>query len=117
MKRIEEFNSQVYLVNTGWTGGPYGVGKRFDIPVTRSVISAIQTGSLLNAETETIEGINLEVPKEIEGIESNLLNPIKNWENKESYYVYQENLVEEFTENFKRFDVSEAIVKAGPNLS
>ena len=117
MKRIEEFNSQVYLVNTGWTGGPYGVGKRFDIPVTRSVISAIQTGSLLNAETETIEGINLEVPKEIEGIESNLLNPIKNWENKESYYVYQENLVKEFTENFKRFDVSEAIVKAGPNLS
>ena len=117
MKRIEEFNSQVYLVNTGWTGGPYGVGKRFDIPVTRSVISAIQTGSLLNAETETIEGINLEVPKEIAGIESNLLNPIKNWENKESYYVYQENLVKEFTENFKRFDVSEAIVKAGPNLS
>ena len=114
MKRVEEFNSTVYLVNTGWTGGPYGIGKRFDIPVTRAVISAIQTGSLVGAETETIEGMNLQVPLQIDGVDSNLLNPIKNWTNPSSYKEYENKLVGQFKENFKKFDVSESIIKAGP---
>ena len=114
MKRVEEFDSKVYLVNTGWTGGPYGIGKRFDIPVTRAVISAIQKGSLVGAETETIEGMNLEVPLKIEGVDSNLLNPIKNWTDPSSYKEYENKLVGQFKENFKKFDVSESIVKAGP---
>ena len=114
MKRVEEFNSTVYLVNTGWTGGPYGIGKRFDIPVTRAVISAIQTGSLVGAETETIEGMNLQVPLLIDGVDSNLLNPIKNWTNPSSYKEYENKLVGQFKENFKKFDVSESIIKAGP---
>ena len=114
MKRVEEFNSTVYLVNTGWTGGPYGIGKRFDIPITRAVISAIQTGSLVGAETETIEGMNLQVPLQIDGVDSNLLNPIKNWTNPSSYKEYENKLVGQFKENFKKFDVSESIIKAGP---
>ena len=114
MKRVEEFNSTVYLVNTGWTGGPYGIGKRFDIPVTRTVISAIQTGLLVGAETETIEGMNLQVPLQIDGVDSNLLNPIKNWTNPSSYKEYENKLVGQFKENFKKFDVSESIIKAGP---
>ena len=114
MKRVEEFNSTVYLVNTGWTGGPYGIGKRFDIPVTRAVISAIQTGSLVGAETETIEGMNLQVPLQVDGVDSNLLNPIKNWTNPSSYKEYENKLVGQFKENFKKFDVSESIIKAGP---
>ena len=79
MERIESFGSHVYLVNTGWTGGPYGTGSRFDIPVTRKIITAIQTGKLASVETEKIEGINLDVPTSLEGIDSNLLNPINNW--------------------------------------
>ena len=114
MKRIEEFGSNVYLVNTGWTGGPYGTGKRFDIPVTRSIISAIQSGELADAETEKVEGMNLNVPLSVDGVDSKLLNPINNWKDPSLYQSYEEKLVNQFKENFKKFDVAEAIVNAGP---
>ena len=114
MKRIEEFDSKVYLVNTGWTGGPYGIGKRFDIPVTRAIISAIQSGALVGSKTEKIEGLNLEVPAELEGVDSKMLNPIKNWNDPDSYNEYEAKLVAQFKENFQKFDVSQSIVEAGP---
>jgi phosphoenolpyruvate carboxykinase (ATP) len=114
MKRVEEFGSNVYLVNTGWTGGPYGTGKRFDIPVTRSIIRAIQTGKLAGAETEKIEGMNLDVPINIEGVDSKLLNPINNWKDHTSYKMYEDRLVSQFKDNFNKFNVSQEIVEAGP---
>jgi len=114
MKRIESFESKVYLVNTGWTGGPYGTGKRFDIPVTRAIISAIQSGELAEAETEKIEGMNLDVPLAVQGVDKDLLNPSRNWGDSESYAVYEEKLVNQFKANFEKFDVSEAIISAGP---
>ena len=76
MKRVEEFGAKVFLVNTGWTGGPYGVGSRFKIPTTRRIVNAIQDGELDNIATEKVPGLNLNIPIEVKGVDSNLLNPI-----------------------------------------
>ena len=116
MKRVEAFNSKVFLVNTGWTGGPYGTGSRFDIPTTRRIVNAIQNGELSDVETQHIPGLNLEIPKHVDGVDSKLLNPIETWENPESYESYLKELVKKFQDNFKKFNVGHDIISAGPKL-
>ena len=116
IKRIESFNSQVYLVNTGWTGGPHGVGKRFSIPTTRRIVNAIQAGELKTSEKTTLDGLNLEIPNHIEGVDKNILNPRQTWDNADDYDEAAKKLIAQFEENFKKFNVRPEISKAGPSM-
>jgi len=116
MKRVKSYNSKVFLVNTGWTGGPYGTGSRFSIPTTRRIVNAIQNGELDNVETQHIPGLNLNVPKNIEGVDPVLLNPEKTWQSHEDYQMYLNELVKKFQDNFKKFDVGHDIISAGPKF-
>ena len=117
IERIEGFGSKVFLVNTGWTGGPFGVGSRFDIPTTRRIVNAIQDGELDDSETIKIPGLNLLIPKSVDGVDNKLLNPIDTWENKDEYNRYLKELISKFQENFKKFNVKPEIVEAGPGFN
>lgn len=117
MKRLKNFDATVYLVNTGWTGGAHGEGgQRFSIPTTRSVVTAIVSGQLKNAEFETLPGFNIQIPKAIPGVDTKLLNPRHNWSDTAAHDRFARVLIEKFIENFKRFDVADSIKNAGPVL-
>ena len=115
IKRLRETGAQVYLVNTGWHAGGYGVGKRFSIPTTRAVIKAIQSGVLCDTETEVLAGFNLTIPREIAGVDISILNPQNTWQDAKEYKNQLNGLISEFCENFNKFqDLTAEIKAAGP---
>ena len=119
-KKIDEHQVNVYLVNTGWTGGAYGVGKRMSIKDTRACINGILNGSINDAEFDTLDIFNLSIPKSLEGVkDNNVLNPRNTWEDKEAYDEMLKKLAGMFQDNFHRYDTSGNefdYASAGPKL-
>ena len=115
-KKIDEHDAQVFLVNTGWTGGVYGVGKRMDLKYTRAMVRAALAGKLNNVETEMNSIFGLAMPTAIEGVPTEVLNPRNAWSDGNAYDLKAKELASMFRENFKKFgSVSEEITyKGGP---
>ncbi|MGD0709858.1 MAG: phosphoenolpyruvate carboxykinase (ATP) [Bacteroidales bacterium] len=118
-KKMIEYGSSAYLVNTGWIGGPYGTGNRIDIPSTRAIIDAILDGSVETAEFEELPVFGLMIPKSVKKVDSKILNPRNLWKKHEDWDKAAINLAKKFITNFENFtDNKEGkrLVAAGPKI-
>lgn len=105
----------VWLLNTGWTGGPPGTGQRFSIDTTRAIVSACLSGALQNVDYVSNDIFNLNVPTECPGVQSKLLDPRKTWENEESYFAAAKKLAGMFRDNWKAKKNPQDLAKFGPS--
>ena len=118
-EKIAEHKAAVWLINTGWTGGPYGVGERFKIKYSRAVIKAAIDGDLDDVEYRIDPNFGFAVPTECPGVPTKILDPRSTWSDPEAYDVKAQELAKLFVENFEEFadEVTEEIVAAGPSIS
>ncbi|KAI3430582.1 hypothetical protein D9Q98_005175 [Chlorella vulgaris] len=123
--KLEQHGTDVWLVNTGWFGGGYGVGRRLPLEFTRAIVAAIHSGELAAAACQTLPVFNLQVPVACSGMPSELLSPIDNWEDKETYRHQLRHLAGLFADNFQKLkgctrhmspEDIEKIEQAGPSL-
>ena len=105
-----------WLVNSGWTGGIYGVGRRMPIKVTRALLTAALNGSLRNAEFRTDKYFGFAVPTKLDGVPTEILDPVNTWKDKAAYDQQAKKLAQMFVDNFKTFEAtsSPAVKAAGP---
>lgn len=115
-ERIAKHDAEVYLVNTGWSGGPYGVGERMSLPHTRAMVKAAVSGALRNVETKQHPIFNVAVPVTCPGVPDEVLDPKSTWADPAAYDLQARELAQMFVENFKRFagQVDDSVVAAGP---
>jgi len=115
-EKLDAHGSTVWLVNTGWTGGPFGEGERMPIAATRSLLHAALSGALAGAEYRTDELFGFEVPREVPGVDSTLLDPRSTWRDPDAYDREALELARSFRDNFEKFEVDPAIAAAGPSV-
>ncbi len=115
-KKMAQHNAACWLVNTGWSGGPYGVGKRMKISYTRAMIRAILNGSLANVETKPDPIFGVKVPVSCPDVPAEVLQPRNTWSDKEAYDRQARDLARRFNENFKKYEsgVSEGVRAVAP---
>ena len=114
-QRLQQHNAQCWLVNTGWTGGVFGTGRRMSLPHTRALVNAALDGRLAQAEYVTESAFGLSIPTSCPDVPSEILNPRNAWADKAAYDRQAQILAGKFEENFRRFDAPENIRKAGPH--
>jgi phosphoenolpyruvate carboxykinase (ATP) len=101
--KIAKHDAKCWLVNTGWTGGPYGEGKRMPIQATRKLLTAALTGEIFNGDFRIDENFNLQVPISVNGVNSDLLNPRETWKNPSHYDEQAQKLIAMFAANFEQY--------------
>ena len=117
-QKLDGTDIKVWLINTGWTGGSYGVGSRMKLSYTRAMITAALTGKLDNVDYMTMPIFELQIPTSCENVPSELLNPRETWADKSAYDETANNLAGQFVNNFEQYaaETSEAIKAAAPKV-
>ena len=117
-KRLNQYGSKVWLINTGWIGGPYGVGERISIPYTRAIVNAVLDGKLDDTPTRTDPVFGFEIPIQVPGVPDGLLSPRDSWADRSAYDAQELKLARMFVENFKKFanQATDEIRAAGPKV-
>ncbi|MDR3707244.1 MAG: phosphoenolpyruvate carboxykinase (ATP) [Capsulimonadaceae bacterium] len=114
-ERLAKHGATAYLVNTGWSGGPYGVGKRMKLSLTRAMVTAAVSGALDNVETKQDPIFGLHIPVHIDGVPDDVLQPRNTWADKAAYDATAKKLASKFVENFKKYEpVPDQVRNAGP---
>jgi phosphoenolpyruvate carboxykinase (ATP) len=117
-ERLDRHGATVWLVNTGWTGGPFGEGERMPIAATRALLHAALSGALADAAFRTDELFGFEVPTQVPGVEASLLDPRSTWADPEAYDRKARELAQMFRDNFEQFadEAGPGVTAAGPRL-
>jgi phosphoenolpyruvate carboxykinase (ATP) len=114
--RIEAHRPHVWLINTGWTGGPFGIGKRIRLPYSRAMIRMVLEKNISTSgfRTEPVFGLN--IPASIEGVPEEILEPVKTWQDKERYYRTASELIRKMHQRMDRFseNLEATIITSGP---
>lgn len=113
-EKIKKHGANVWLLNTGWTGGAYGTGSRFKLSYTRAFVTAILDGSLAKAQYTTDPVFGLSIPTSVPGVPAEVLNPRNTWKDGAAYDAQAKKLAALFRGNDKTFDMPEAVRNAGP---
>jgi len=114
---VEKHKAKVWLMNTGWSGGKYGVGKRMSLKITRSLLDSIHNGELDKVEYTTLPGFNLRVPKSCPNVDNSILQPINTWKDKAAFTEQTKKLATQFHKNFEKYmdgTPVEVVQKGGP---
>lgn len=115
-RKIERYKVHCWLVNTGWVGGSYGIGKRISIKYTRALLNAALSGKLLDVKFKKDPVFGFEIPASCDGVPESVLSPAESWPDKDAYMVKYKELAARYIENFKKFEAGSPpeVVKAGP---
>jgi phosphoenolpyruvate carboxykinase (ATP) len=116
-QKMETHGSHVFLVNSGWSGGPYGVGQRMSIKTTRACIDAIMNGAIHDAEWHTDPVFGFDVPKSLPGMDDHLLDPQSTWPDPKEFEATARKLADMYRENFKKYgEQGAAYTQYGPQM-
>lgn len=116
-QKISRYNVQCWLINTGWIGGSFRIGKRISIGYTRAMLNAALSGKLLQEKYWTDPIFKFQVPENCEGVPADILNPAKSWPSTKEYMAKYRQLALHFITNFKKFEQdAPELVKAGPHV-